>query len=489
MTIEELKAERIAFEDQMQPLKKQYDRVDSEVNLHGWREATPEEKEMMEAYQQKLIELKQLIVSQIKRVVDTKDSSLIEDYYTSIPEKYEELKILLISHKKFDDGQIMDILNKYMNSDFLTGSEPNPYVSEEDFGNAVAMLGPDGIKIEYLNSILKIKGSNEVVVNSLELSKLDDYILKIIAGFSSQEVAMELFSCIFNFGNSNPSIIEELCLRFASLIEQYQEKRTQYDVEAIGPDNRIMNFDRYYLINFQSFHNMLVTLPEINKSIVSDLSIKNAERVRQKIKQRKLNKQEMTSYLLYNYLVLEPYKLKDNDNKDDLSVAEIIDGIIAQGDPAFVIKDDEKEQAPSIIAAPVENEEIVVNPIIQNIAGQSVIRRIHKLPNPIRIVRKTQQYSIYPSQEDYKRLIEQRIVERGIVDSISEEEIKEQDYQKFKKAILEIMDLNNSADKSIEELALLISNNPDVIYYKTKYGNNKDIDSQSVGTTAQPHTK
>jgi len=477
MTIEELKAERRIVEDQLEQLKKQYDRVDSEVNLHGWRQMTPEEKKLEAEYTQKQKELDRLIFDQIKRVIASENISLIEDYYYEMPKKYDELKILFFSHKRFREGQMTDILKKYINYGFLLGVVDNPYVSRDDFDNAMAMFGPDGIKIEYLNSMLEIE-STETQLDTLEIR---EHILKTIAGFSSPEIAIELFRCIFKPENMNSIIREGLCEKFASLIEQYQELRKKYDVEVLESDNRMINFDRYYLINFRSFHNKLITLPEESRRIIEDLSLENAERVRQKIKPKPLDKEEIIRVLLSKYGVIEEDVPNSEMSNENLSIASIIDQIIADNK-----KDIDKEPKPSVVSAPVANEEIA---IVQGLAEPIFTRKISKLPNPVRIVRRTEQNPVSSNSNDYQRLIEQRKEERGIETGLSEEETKEQDYQKFKRAILDIMDPNNSKGKSVEELAALISNNPNVIYYETKYGNKKNNDSQPIETPNSPYIR
>jgi len=295
MRIEDLLAERQVLESQIEELKVQLRVSNDEVHMNAWRGLTPEEEAKEEKLARKELELKNLIILQIQKIANSDDNGLKLKYLESIPEEYSELKLKILSCIKMGDSRT-EIVKKFINNAFLNQND-----SEElgrDFDNSIALVGPDGLKIEPLNYMLRTYGAEKVKVKSGELSPIERRIFSLTASFSSWQISMGFFKSIFDLTELNENERRSLYVTFISQLEYYQALRKKYDADLIETsDIRVVwGYNDYYLVQLE-FYDMLKTLPEDVKNRISDFSKQNMERV-----EAKKQPEQMDSNLLLSYL-------------------------------------------------------------------------------------------------------------------------------------------------------------------------------------------
>ena len=275
--LQEFLYERRKKENEILMLKRKLENGEDAV-LKNFRPYTEEEIKIQEQLRQAEEELRNLMYFQIKQVIESGSDRLKEEYFESIPDKYNDMRMLLSLNTRLSDGTRMEIITPCINAEYLTNPDSN--LASNNFDNAIALLGADGVKMGYLDEMLKILGSTFINSKASELSPVEIHILNLISSFSSPEVAVGLFNGIYKSPETNSIEHKNLCMNFANSIEQNQAIRRQMDSDLIHhTDFKLFKNEEYFIINF-SYTNMFGSLPEEEKQQIMDSSKENALRIR-----------------------------------------------------------------------------------------------------------------------------------------------------------------------------------------------------------------
>lgn len=303
MLREFLRARRI-LENQIDELKSKVERGDYSIMRNFRTEYTEEEKEAQRQLKQAELELRNLIYSQINQVIASDDASLKNEYLESIPEKYNDMKLLLSSHTRISDGDRTEITNPCINAEYLTN--PDSIQASDNFDNAIALLGADAVKLENLDDMLRISGSSFITSKSAELKPIEIHILRLISSFSSPEVAIGLFNAIYKSPEKNSAEYEELCMNFATSIEQNQALRREMDSDVIHHDDfKLHDNEQYFIINFLCTR-MFGSLSDEEKQQIINSSQENALRIKKSQELPPIDKNYIMNKICYHNEVITP---------------------------------------------------------------------------------------------------------------------------------------------------------------------------------------
>ncbi len=297
MRIEDLLMERKGLENQIKELKNKMERANYEVVTNGWREMTNDEKRMEKEIGQKEFELRELIISQINRIINLDDNDLKVKFFESIPEEYKALGLRILPYARITSHSAKKTIEIYLNRGFLNGHSSDTL--GKDFDGAVGVYGPDGIKVGFLNDMLEMYGAIKIDAKSRELTPIEDHILNLIASFSSQKISIELFKSIFGLTKASEIENSGLFSKFVAYMKYYQAQRKKYDSDLINGNYGAEAFMYYQYYSMNSFNilNMLKKFPEDVKTKLIELGKQNSDRIEEKRQPEQMDDNSIIAYL------------------------------------------------------------------------------------------------------------------------------------------------------------------------------------------------